>query len=269
MRYFLAALLALMVPASIAEAQTRTYINTPTTWAVDNVAGSDANPCTVALPCATIQHALTYMTANFDFAVEGLLKLVTTGVDYVGNVQLPRPLGSAGTLNGMTGLIRIQGDTANSAAVTVNGGSSPAIVCVYCSGIILDSFRVTSPGNNGVVIDAQAHMLMVGMNFGPAGFNHVFVEHMAFAEFLVGPVVISGSAQSHIAVTHAGEVVWQGGNNYVFTGSPSMTYFISTSVGGFGNATGISSYSGARSVGSPGNNYPSGNGVIAPAVGWP
>lgn len=270
MRAIIAALLVIL--AGPAVAQSRTLVTTPTVWYVDNVAGNDANLCTVTLPCATLQHTLYYVANNFDFAVEGVIQLVTTGVNYPGNVQLVSPVGSAPSPTGHTALIRIRGDVTNNAAVVVGTSTllEKAFTCVGTRGVILDSIRVIAMGGGGVGIlaDGGCHMLIQNMNFGQCGFAQIQVNHMSFLETLAGPYTISGSAQYHVAVGVASEFINQS-NAVTFVGTPSILgAFQTTSLHGIAYMANITSFSGARSIASccSGDNT---GGAIAPTIGWP
>lgn len=254
-------LLLLMVGAFPAMGQSRTYVGTPTTWYVNNSAGSDANPCTQILPCASIQRGVDNIASSFDLAAESVLQIVTTNINY-GAVYLPSIVGNAS--------LRIRGDTTNSGAVNVYGASDNAITCVNCHGIILDSFRVQS-AQYGIVSDAQGHLLVRNMNFGPAGAAHMFVEHKGFLETLAGPYTVSGGAQVHIASAALGEFVSQG-NVINFQNNPGFNVFVATSVLGFIHAAGFQGYTGPRYVAKCcDDGGGSGFAAVGPAggVGWP
>lgn len=255
-------LLALLTAAALpAMAQTRTLVTTPTIWYVNNSVGSDTNPCTLALPCASIQHTVDYVASTFDLAAESVVQLVTTNINY-GPVYLPSIVGNAS--------LRIRGDTTNSGAVNVYAASGNAVTCVNCHGFILDSFRVQA-AQYGIVSDAQGHLLVQNMNFGPAGVAHMFVEHKGFLETLAGPYTVSGGAQVHIQASAFGEYVSQG-NVINFQNNPGFNIFVATSVLGFIHAAGFQGYTGSRYVAHCcDDGGGSGFAAVGPAggVGWP
>lgn len=253
----------------------RTLISAPTTWYVDNVAGSDANDgSTAALAFQHINFAIAYLRDGFDFAAQPTIQLVTTGVDYAENVVLPRYCGSLGWNGWATSYSypKIQGDVTNNAAVCVHPATGTCFTSVNGLPWIIDSICVKSSNQWGVNFDACGHVLVHNMNFGNCGLGHMGGGYGAFLETLNGPYTISGSAQNHLCVGPRGIYVSQG-NPITFLGNPQFVYFARGYQGALVDCSGMSLAPGSGGCTSyhPGVASNDGTALMYPTSngGWP
>lgn len=236
-------------------------VNSPLTFYVNNVAGSDSNAGTTPERAfATIQAAVNGAASC---AATRTIQVATTGVIYGEAISLPeRIIGP--------GYITVQGDQSNNLAVLVGGNSSPAFTAVNSNGFILDSLGVTSTGDYAVISDAQSHLLAHNMNYGGATTANVFVEHGAFYEDLRGSCVVSVGAHWHIAVAARGHYVSQG-HFISFVGNPKFaSSFALGGTGGFLDGR-LITFSGAYVSGLPNAISNDGTALMLPNPngGWP
>jgi hypothetical protein len=253
----------------------RFYIDSPTTFYVNNIAGNDANDgFSAATAYQTIQRAVDELQEDFDFAAQPTIQIATTGVDYNETVVLGRYVGTLGyTQNGYT-YPKIQGDPTNNAAVRIHNASGAPFTSVHGFPWIIGSLMVATDNSYGIISDAHAHLLLSNLNFGNCLLGHMCSEYGGWIETLAGPYTISGGSTYHICVVQRGEFVAQGnGIAFVQTAGvwPSFTYFAQGSSWGFAAcgqmsiASGICSSSHPNQVNNDGTAmmHPMGNGL------WP
>lgn len=230
MCYLLILIAALVVMPVGAKAQSRTLLPTPATWYVDNVGGNDANACTAAAPCRTIQHTINDLVGRYDFAAQPTIQLVTTGAAYDEAVVLPRWVGSLGWYGpGDYRYPVIQGDVSNRAAVTVRPSSGWAFTSVNGSPWILSSLTIEAPQGGGINSDAYSHILGRDLRFGQVSGDElncqVLAQHGALYEHIGGPPAISGGGWCHAYAHLGGMIKLQGPGTVVISNAPYFVWF--------------------------------------------
>lgn len=258
--------LALLLPFD-AVAQTRTLISTPTTWYVGTL-GNDANDCsTPAHACQHIQPTLDKLIAQYDFAANPTLRLLTDGgypTFYREAVNLNRWVGSAQWFI-------ITGDPNDNNAVYIAPQNVGAFTISHTTGtpwMVQSLTTQCSPGYYAYTVDAGSHLLLQKPNFGQCGVAHIVVEHSAFAEILIGGFTISGGAQMFVQTNLMSEFTVQP-NVITFLNNPYFSLaFASASFNSFIWLHDLTGWTGARNI--PVKVDPAGPNVAGPSSGtWP
>ncbi len=171
----LAASLVAILPAIAAQAAGRTFVST---------AGSDSNPCTIALPCRNLQAAYNAVAAN-------------------GQVDVLDP-GNYGSLT-ITGPVSIQGhgwagmSTNIGAAITINAVSGN----VNIIGVVLDGLGITGTNgiqfNSGGALTVRDSVIRNFMNYG----LHFVPNSSTLSQLYVSNTLVSDSGEG-IAIVPAG-----------------------------------------------------------------
>ena len=196
-----ASLLAITINADLAQAQpARVFVAAQ---------GSDANPCTFALPCRTFQHAHDTVVANGEIDV-----LDPAGY---GTLVITKAVSIQG--HGFAGISMASGST----AITINAGATDRI---SLRGLLLDGIRI--PFTRGIrffsggSLDVQdcviRNFVAQGLIFSPSATSALFVSnsHVADNGSGIGVELATGSASGAldhvVAESNEGPGLLFGGN---------------------------------------------------------
>jgi hypothetical protein len=154
---------AVTLPAASAQAQTRVFVAGT---------GSDANPCTFALPCRTFQHAHDTVAANGEIDV-----LDPAGY---GALTIAKSISIQG--HGYAGIT-----ASNSAsAITVNAGASDVIIL---QGLTLDG---VNSGLDGILFNTGASLKVFDCSIKNFLYNGIYVGALHGMSLLITNTVITG-----------------------------------------------------------------------------
>jgi len=212
--------------AAPAQAQNRVFVAAQ---------GSDANPCTFALPCRTFQHAHDVVAAN-------------------GEIDVLDPAGY-GALN-ITKAISIQGhgfsgiSAASGNAITITAGESDRI---SLRGLLIDG--VTSGGsginfNTGGVLDVQdcliRHFSSHGILFQPNSGSSLFVSNSHIADNTLNGILVTGAFPNGV-IDHV-VITTNGSHGLYFFADHNLSFMVSDSVVSYNAYHGVSVATGGASV---------------------
>lgn len=166
--------------------------------------GNDSNNClTIATPCRTIQHTLTYVTATYNFGAQGVVVQAAKGT-YNECVNLPPYLST----NPVDKQVFLQGNSTVS-DVTVSCSSGNTFSAINApQGWVLKNLTVTA-SNICVFSDYKGSIYWDGGNFsGCTNFDVSAVNSGAFVEFVNHPYSASDSPACHVNTADGGQVAW-------------------------------------------------------------
>lgn len=238
-------------------------------WYVDQLNGNDANDCTAATPCKTIQPTLDKLTAKYDFGGTPTVHLLATNgypTYYREAVNLYRWVGTP-----RLPYFVITGDPNDNAAVVVAPQNANVFSTSHTVGspwLIKNLTTQCSPGYVGYLADAEGHIVLQNPNFGGCGWAHIQINHKSFGEILLGNVTISGSAQRFVVNQIVSEFTVQP-ITFTFLNNPTISCFASGAYNAFTWLADIGASTGARYI--PCKVDPVGGGNVAgPSSGiWP
>ena len=212
-------------PTPSYRAPTRVYVATT---------GSDSNECSLALPCATLQHALAAGTAMLNTSGESLYITMAPGTynqSFFVNGPLTGMVNSDPNPNGtnqQAGQVVVEG--AGSATTTLNGGG-------YCGTIISSNYanvavRALKINGNSNACQSTLFGQMYGtihllddLDFGAATIEHIHLENAAQIQAWFS-YKVSGGALRHITSAQSSMYLHSAypSGNISFVGTPSFPY---------------------------------------------
>jgi hypothetical protein len=243
-----AGLKAIATPS--AQSGSRNVLTATTNFYVTTT-GNDSNPCTLALPCLTINRALNYVQSNYDLGGQTVNINVADGT-YTTPVALAAPF-----VGGVPNLI---GDIAAPANCIVSTTNANAMTFSNGVAINIEGFKLqTTTSGIGLEGTTLSVINVIGaMNYGATAGIQIAVISGAQLNITTN-YTVSGSATAAHLLAGSNGLAFLNGITVTFTGTPALTTYYNAN--NLGNIQASSmTYSGA--VGTTTKYSATANGLI-------
>lgn len=202
----------------------------PTNFYV-STAGNDANPCTLASKCKTIQHTIDYAVANYDAGGGNIIINIGAGT-FNEAVTVAGPLPGAAAANESGAILEIIGNGSGSTFITLNSCGIPSALFVGAGAYVkFNHLKLTSSfcaGGVDLVVYQHAVASLAGgdVEFGAGGVNGAIINVFDHSTFNTGysnyGFKISGSAAYGILLSTFSSMGGSDSATYTLTGTPNF-----------------------------------------------
>ena len=204
-----------------------------TTRVYINAAGSDSNDglaTGASGALATFAAAAAVLQNNLDLNGQTVAIQSDAGQTWTNSVLAGGFVGNGvvaidGANSTFTGTTNV-----NNGAIKVTGNTGPT----YQTTVVIQNMTITcSGGANGLSASSGLATVNTGVTFGACpGGNHIIADGPSRLS-VIGGYSITGGASTHLTVTGAGEIDWNGAGTVTLTGTPAFsTAFANGDYGG-------------------------------------